>query len=120
MRKDRLGIKKQLISDYAGQQHIHFIFHRALRRFAEDVGIWLQYIDFCMRTNSAKQLSSAFARALSRHPRVPALWVQAAAWEFDRNHDIPAARKMLQRFLDALYFGNGELFTVAKARLRRA
>ena len=127
LRKEKLGIKRQLASDYAGVQHIHHIFQRALRRYGQDVALWLQYLDFGMRTNSGKQLGSSFARALSRHPRVPSLWLQAASWEFDRNRNVQAARTLMQRGLRVnqhskqlwLEYFRLELLYVQKIKARR-
>jgi hypothetical protein len=96
-RKDRLKHKKMSVSDYAGVRRIHFIFNRALKRFKGDVRLWMQYIDYCMRSKSGKTLSHVFSSALQMHPRNGAIWLKAAAWEFSENGNINSARILLQR-----------------------
>jgi hypothetical protein len=44
-------------------------------------------------------LSKIFARALQIHPRDASLWIHAAAWEFEENRNVTAARSLLQRGL---------------------
>jgi U3 small nucleolar RNA-associated protein 6 len=34
------------------------------------------------------------AQAIRYHPKVPGLWIYAAAWEFDQNLNVAAARAM--------------------------
>ena len=38
-------------------------------------------------------------KALRLHPAVPGLWIYSAAWEFEHNGDIAAARALMQRGL---------------------
>lgn len=44
-------------------------------------------------------LSKIFARALQLHPREASLWIHAAAWEFEEQRNVAAARSLLQRGL---------------------
>lgn len=41
------------------------------------------------------------AQAIRFHPNVPGLWIYAAAWEFDQNLNVAAARAHMQRALRA-------------------
>ena len=50
---------------------------------------------FCV----GRVLSKIFARALQIHPRDASLWIHAAAWEFEENRNVTAARSLLQRGL---------------------
>ena len=43
--------------------------------------------------------SQVVTKALQLHPREPALWVAAAAWELERNRNAGAARALMQRGL---------------------
>lgn len=36
------------------------------------------------------------AQAIRYHPKVPGLWIYAAAWEFDQNLNVAAARALMQ------------------------
>eukprot|EP00937_MAST-01D_sp_MAST-1D-sp2_P004709 g4709.t1 len=96
-RKSKMGLRGHMISNHAGVRRLHFIFSRALRRFKADVRMWLHYLDFCRRTGSNAVIPKTFARALQYHPRSAALWVQAAAWEFESNRNAENARVLLQR-----------------------
>eukprot|EP00501_MAST-03F_sp_TOSAG23-6_P001361 GSMAST32.ASY1.ANO1.1413.1 assembled CDS len=127
-RKQRLGIRKHSISDHAGRRRIHHIFERALRRYKEDVRMWLQYAAFCQRTKSRKVLSKLFPKALQIHPRCTGLWIQAAAWEYSDNGNVSGARALLQRGLRIneeseqlwLEYFRLELLYVHKMATRRA
>ncbi|KAL6059850.1 U3 snoRNP protein [Balamuthia mandrillaris] len=97
-RKGRMGIRKlPELSEFSGVRRIHFLYHRLLRKFGEDVKLWLQYIDFCKNTGSVKALNRTFARALRAHPTSEGLWIMAASWEFEHNSNIIAARALMQR-----------------------
>jgi len=38
-------------------RRIHFIYDRATRKFKADLQLWLDWIEYCKRSNSAKQMS---------------------------------------------------------------
>eukprot|EP01138_Halocafeteria_seosinensis_P009590 gb/GECG01009800.1/.p1 GENE.gb/GECG01009800.1/~~gb/GECG01009800.1/.p1 ORF type:complete len:783 (+),score=104.37 gb/GECG01009800.1/:1-2349(+) len=99
LRKKKLSIKKSSSSDYVYLRRVHFIFDRALRRFRYDLDLWKQWIEFSLRTNSSKALQKIFPRALRLLPHCEKLWLQAASWEFDVNHNISGARHFMQRAL---------------------
>lgn len=101
MRKERMGLKKTSMSDHAGTRRIHFIFQRACRRFRGHESWWLQWLDFSLRTDSAKAAGKILAKALQLHPHSEELWLQAAEFEFDRQHNMAAARAIMQRSLRA-------------------
>lgn len=53
-------------NDFAGKKglaemcmirRIHFIYERATRKFKADLQLWLKWVEFCKRSDSAKQLS---------------------------------------------------------------
>ncbi|KJE94924.1 hypothetical protein CAOG_005466 [Capsaspora owczarzaki ATCC 30864] len=99
-RKVRLGITRtNAPSDFAIVRRVHFIFHKALRKFRSDMQLWLEYFDFCRKTSSSKLLGKAIAMALRSHPQQERLWVMAAKHEFDDNSNVTAARVLLQRGL---------------------
>lgn len=85
--------------DHAVIRRIHFIYERALRKFRGDLTIWVDFFTFCRRHGGGKALSRALAKALALHPTMPGLWSYAAAWEFERQGNVPAARKLMQRGL---------------------
>ena len=97
IRKKKLGIKKSSSSDYVYLRRIHFIFDRALRRFRYDLDMWMKWVEFSLRTNSSKALQKIFPRALRLLPHCEKLWLKAASWEFDVNHNISGARHFMQR-----------------------
>jgi hypothetical protein len=88
-------------SDHSIVRRSHFIFDRACKRFRQDVAWWLQWADFALRSNSAKAAGRIFGAALTLHPRCVELWLQAAAFEFDRQGNVGAARALLLRGLRA-------------------
>ena len=98
-RKKQLGLDRSSIGDFAGIKRVHFLFDRVLRKFGGDLDLWLRYLDFAKRTGSSKALSQIFPRMLQLHPRVPGVWVRAAAYEYEERGNVAAARTLLQRAL---------------------
>ncbi|KAF9916500.1 U3 snoRNP protein [Lobosporangium transversale] len=90
---------KQSISDYAGQRRIYFIYKRCLTKFKGDISIWLQYINYAKKTGASRTLGKIFAQAIQLHPTNEKMWILAAAWEWEENANIVAARVLLQRAL---------------------
>lgn len=81
------------MSDFAVYRRVHFIYTRLLKRFgAADVRVWVQYIDFCTTTRASRAMAKVLPRALALHPRSVTLWLLAASWEFDSEHNIENAR----------------------------
>ena len=99
LRRARLALRRTTVSDHAGVRRMHFIFDRACRRFRGTVAWWLQWLDFCLRTGSARAAARVVARALRIHPRSVELWLQAAAFEWDRLGNVASARALLLRAL---------------------
>lgn len=44
-------------------------------------------------------MKQVMAQAIRYHPKVPGLWMYAAAWEFDQNLNVAAARALMQSAL---------------------
>lgn len=86
-------------ADHAAVRSVHLLFDRALRRFKSDPAMWLQWVDFAMRSDGGKALSKIFPQALQLLPRSVDLWLQAAAWAFDGQGAVSEARMYLQRGL---------------------
>ena len=114
-------------SDHSMSRRIHFIYERALRRFKNDLQLWVEYIEYCRHTRASKRIQKVIPRALQLHPTVPGLWSYAAAYEFDTNNNAKAARTLLQRGLRICPAAHVlwqdlfrlELMYVAKLRARR-
>jgi len=65
MRKGRAGsapLSPSSPSQFHIEQHIHFIFTRALRKFKGDVTMWMQYIDFAKKNDSRKKVRAGAKR----------------------------------------------------------
>ena len=56
------GIKKSKASDNAIVHRIIVLFTRAVRKFRGDSRLWLQFIDFGLRTNSSRLLTRIMPR----------------------------------------------------------
>lgn len=110
---------KKSIADRAGERRIHFIYTRACRKFRGDLSLWSSWLAFCSQSGSRKKGGRVAASALALHPREPALWAAAAAWEYggggssvegggkkrkkskDNGSNPAAARALMQRGLRA-------------------
>ncbi|KAI9277660.1 U3 small nucleolar RNA-associated protein 6-domain-containing protein [Sporodiniella umbellata] len=129
-RIDRLGCTFELSEknlEYAGIKRIYGLFKRATKKFTGDITLWLQYIDFAKKNDSSNVLSGIFVEAIQYHPMNASIWVMAASWEHEHNHNIAAARSLMQRAIRLMpenkllwheYF-RLELIYVEKILLRR-
>lgn len=128
-RKKRLKItRNNSVSDHSITKRIHFLFHRAIKKFKSDFKLWVEYFEFCKKSSSLKLLGKAYAMALQSHPSEANLWILAAKHEFEDNSNIVAARILLQRGLrmnptsELLWreYFRLELLFAEKIRARRA
>ncbi|CAI9117813.1 OLC1v1019298C1 [Oldenlandia corymbosa var. corymbosa] len=106
---------KKSVSDYAGTARIVDIYRLATTRFKGDIQLWFQYLEFCRQKRNGRMkkvckfeiklcmewCSFALAQVIRFHPKVPGVWIYAAAWEFDHNLNAAAGRALMQRGLGA-------------------
>ncbi|XP_075486834.1 uncharacterized protein LOC142526370 [Primulina tabacum] len=89
---------KKSVSDYAGVSRILEIYRLATNRFKGDIELWFQYLEFCKERGNGR-MKKALAQLVRFHPKVPGVWIYAAAWEFDQNLNVSAARSLMQNGL---------------------
>ncbi|KAL5578821.1 hypothetical protein UlMin_011263 [Ulmus minor] len=89
---------KKSVSDFAGVARIVDIYRLAVMRFKGDIDLWFRYLEFC-RERRHGRMNKVLAQAIRFHPKVPGLWIYAAAWEFDHNLNVAAARALMQKGL---------------------
>ncbi|KAF1988199.1 rRNA processing protein Utp6 [Aulographum hederae CBS 113979] len=94
----RLGIKKGA-SQHAGSRRIFFILERGVKKFPGDLGLWMQYLDFCKQEKAHKKLEIVLTNCLRLHPTKAEMWVWGARWKLETEGDIKAARSYMQRGL---------------------
>ncbi|KAJ2741514.1 U3 snoRNP protein [Coemansia sp. BCRC 34301] len=104
-RKSKVASDRSL-SDYSIGRRIVSLFERALTRHANDIGLWLQYIEYVRDSDHSEDkeeartaLARIYASAITRHPYDSRLWVMAAAHELEASSNGNAARLLLQRAL---------------------
>ncbi|KAL7066735.1 hypothetical protein ACR3K2_28030 [Cryptosporidium serpentis] len=93
-RTRKLNLKKRTIGDYSIIRTIHFIFKRALRRYSNDEKLWLQYIDFCLKSGSSRILQRNMITALRNLPTSATIWIIMADREF-QSGNANSARSIL-------------------------
>lgn len=91
----RLGVK----SKGSGRGTIFFLYQRAVRKFAGDMDLWLQYIEFAREEKAFKKLNEIFTAVVRLHPAKPSLWIYAAHYFMESQADITSARSFMQRGL---------------------
>ncbi|KAA8515521.1 hypothetical protein F0562_018868 [Nyssa sinensis] len=91
---------KKSISDFAGVSRIIEIYRLATNRFKGDIELWFQYLEFCRERRNGR-MKKVLAQVVRFHPKVPGVWIYAAAWEFDHNLNAAAARALMQSGLRA-------------------
>lgn len=96
-RKRRKNKKKwaKSVSDYAAVLRVLDVYRTATVRFKGDLDLWFQYLEFCRQKRHGR-MKQVLAQAIRYHPKVPGLWIYAAAWEFDQNLNVAAARALMQ------------------------
>eukprot|EP00250_Pteridium_aquilinum_P015246 c22471_g1_i2 orf=145-2082(+) len=86
------------LCDRASAMRVMLIYERATTRFKGDLNLWMQYLRYC-RSQGTRRMQKVLTKVLRLHPTVPGVWIYAAAWEFEHNADITAARALMQRGL---------------------
>jgi U3 small nucleolar RNA-associated protein 6 len=99
LRKKRCKRKGVKSTAYSGQRTIFFILDRATKKFPGDMGLWMQYIQFCQKEKANKKLTRVFTNVLRLKPREWGLWVLAAKHYAETQGDMSAARSYMQRGL---------------------
>jgi U3 small nucleolar RNA-associated protein 6 len=92
----RLGVKA---TAHSGQRTIFFILDRATKKFPGDLGLWVQYVQFCQKEKASKKLAKVFTSMLRLKPREWGLWVLAAKHYAEEQGDMTTARSYMQRGL---------------------
>jgi len=98
-----------------------------VKKFPGDMGLWMQYIDFCVKEKANKKLAKVFTQVLRLRPREWGLWVLAAKHYAEVQGDMTTARSFLQRGLRFckeerrlyLEYGKLEMVYLAKLAARR-
>ena len=92
----RMGVKA---TAHSGQRTIFFILDRATKKFPGDLGLWVQYVQFCQKEKASKKLAKVFTSMLRLKPREWGLWVLAAKHYAEEQGDMTTARSYMQRGL---------------------
>ena len=92
----RSGVKA---TAFTGQKKIFFILDRAVKRFQGDMGLWMQYLEYCKKEGARKKLSDAFTKCLRMHPLKYEVWVWVAKMYYEEQMDMSNARNYMQRGL---------------------
>ncbi|KAF2303733.1 hypothetical protein GH714_021515 [Hevea brasiliensis] len=86
---------KMSVSDFAGVSRIVDIYRLAVMRYKGDIELWFRYLEFCRERRNGR-MKKVLAQLIRFHPKVPGVWIYAAAWEFDHNLNVAAARALMQ------------------------
>ncbi|KAK6007943.1 hypothetical protein QM012_004757 [Aureobasidium pullulans] len=123
-RSKRMGVKS---TAFAGQKKIFFVLERGVRKFQGDMGLWMQYLEFCRKEAANKKLAKALTQCLRMHPIKWDIWTWAAKYYFEQQADMQTARSYMQRGLRFckkerklwLEYAKLEMLYVAKISARR-
>ncbi|CAN1796664.1 U3 small nucleolar RNA-associated protein 6, partial [Linum perenne] len=86
---------KLSVSDFTGVSRIMEIYRLAVMRYKGDVDLWIRYLEFCRERKNGRT-KKVLAQLIRFHPKVPGVWIYAAAWEFDQNLNVEVARALMQ------------------------
>ena len=95
-RKSTRKITKGGVGEHAVTQRIQFLYQRCMRKFPENVDMWLEFFAHGKKHKSAKTLHTTLARAIQHHPSNVDMWRAAADFERD-NGNWSQARSLLLR-----------------------
>ncbi|KAJ6419928.1 hypothetical protein OIU84_029945 [Salix udensis] len=95
---DKRRRNKKSLSDFAGISRIVDIYRIAVTRFKGDLELWFRYLEFCKDKKNGR-MKKVLAQLIRFHPKVPGVWIYAAAWEFDHDLNVSAARALMQNGL---------------------
>eukprot|EP01126_Amoeba_proteus_P063058 TRINITY_DN8648_c0_g2_i5.p1 TRINITY_DN8648_c0_g2~~TRINITY_DN8648_c0_g2_i5.p1 ORF type:complete len:646 (+),score=173.90 TRINITY_DN8648_c0_g2_i5:3-1940(+) len=94
----RLGINRKMMNHvWDGSKHIQNLFYTALNRYPGDVRLWLQFLDYQIRSGGTVSVSKTLISALKLHPHNSSLWILAANWEYTTHLNISSARGLFHR-----------------------
>lgn len=99
LRKKRCKKHGVKATAFTGQKKIFFILDRAVKRFQGDMGLWMQYLEYCKKEGARKKLSDAFTKCLRMHPLKYEIWVWVAKMYYEEHADMSNARNYMQRGL---------------------
>ncbi|XP_010529444.1 PREDICTED: U3 small nucleolar RNA-associated protein 6 homolog [Tarenaya hassleriana] len=89
---------KKSVSDFSGVARIVEIYRLATMKYKGDINLWFRYLEFCRQKKNGR-MKKVLAQVIRFHPKVPGVWIYAAAWEFDQNLNVAAARALMQNGL---------------------
>ncbi|XP_057310891.1 U3 small nucleolar RNA-associated protein 6 homolog [Hydractinia symbiolongicarpus] len=95
----RLKLKPYSTSALAVTNRIHTLFRKALLKFGDDLKLWMQYLDFCKKTESVRAMGSALGKMIQKHSSNQEVWLLAAKFELEEANNVENARSLLQRAL---------------------
>lgn len=87
------------IADWAGINHIMYIFERATNKFPNSMELWSQYLKFARKQNDIRSVYEVYTKLLSLQPRNIDVWLSGAKWEFESNKNVTGARTLFKRCL---------------------
>jgi len=99
MQKLRMNPQQHTAAEAGLVKRMHHVFQKALKKFGNDLKLWMQYIDFCKKMGSKNAHSRALGRVMQLHSHNPSVWIMAAKWEFEDNGSIDNARTLMQKAL---------------------
>ncbi|KAG8785644.1 U3 snoRNP protein [Ceratobasidium sp. 428] len=90
---------KTSLSDYSIIRRQFYVLERAVRKFKNDVSLWIHYIELAKSNRARALVAKLCSRALSLHPNSTPLYIIAASHELDTTLSPAGARALLQRGL---------------------
>ncbi|XP_022195810.1 U3 small nucleolar RNA-associated protein 6 homolog [Nilaparvata lugens] len=82
--------------EYAIANRVKNLFNDAIRRYSDDVKIWISYVNFCKQIGLHSSGSEVFQQMLKYHGDKAGVYVLAANWELEECKNIEKARNHLQ------------------------
>ncbi|GAM87514.1 hypothetical protein ANO11243_055400 [Dothideomycetidae sp. 11243] len=97
----RMRCKRKAVkgTNFTGQKRVFSILERATKKFPGDLGLWMQYLEFCKQESANAKLAKAITKVLRMHPTKCELWIWAARHYFEAQGDMTTARSYMQRGL---------------------
>lgn len=96
----QVRLKKKMFQrhNYRNISKVIRIYRKALHKF-KNLNLYILFIKFCVQNQLHNTIKQVFEQGIRDFPTLPDIWNHAAQFEYDVNHNILAARVLLQMAL---------------------
>lgn len=84
-----------LLNDHSIKKRVMYLYDRVLRKFKQNIGVWKEYMQYLVATQSFQKLNRVLAKAVQIHPQVLDFWLIGVYTELDMRGNLFSSRKLM-------------------------